>query len=197
MALLATKLEMTRVVKNDRFVPVTLLQVPAIKVVWIRTLEENGYDAVIIGVCGRKESTLVEGKKSMNVSDFKNVSEFHVEDTSRYNLWDDVTVECLEGIEKVHVESFSKWKWFTWAMVKHNFHGGPAGHGSKFHRALGSIWNRKPTRTHKGKKMHGHHGNVKKTLKNLPLEIVNKELGVIGIRWPIPGWRKSFVKISF
>ena len=197
MALLATKLEMTRVVKDDRFVPVTLLQVPAIKVVWIRTEEENGYNAVIIGVCGRKESKLVEWKKSMNFSDFKNVSEFRVEDTSKFNLWDDVTVDCLEGIAMVHVESFSKWKWFTWAMVKHNFHGWPAGHGSKFHRALGSIWNRKPTRTHKWKKMHGHHWNVKKTLKNLPLEIVNKELGVIGIRWPIPGWRKSLVKISF
>ena len=197
MALLATKLEMTRVVKDDRFVPVTLLQVPAVKVIGIKTEEENGYNAVIIGICGKNESTLKEWKKTLSVSDFKNVSEFHVDDTSKYAVWDEVNLESLEWVEAVHVESFSKWKWFTWAMKKHNFHGWPAGHGSKFHRALGSIWNRKPTRTHKWKKMHGHHGNVKKTLKNLPLEIINKELGVIGIRWPIPGGRKSVVKISF
>jgi large subunit ribosomal protein L3 len=82
-------------------------------------------------------------------------------------------------------------------MKRHNFHGGPAGHGSKFHRALGSIGNRKPTRTHRGKKMHGHYGDVKKTLRDVVVEIVNKELNVIGLRGPVPGARKSLVKISF
>ena len=103
----------------------------------------------------------------------------------------------LEGDVKVTVEWFSKWKWFTWAMKKHNFHWGPASHGSKFHRALGSIGNRKPTRTHKGKKMHGHLGNTKFTIKNIPVELVNKEIGVIGVRWGVPGWRNSFVNIIF
>jgi large subunit ribosomal protein L3 len=91
----------------------------------------------------------------------------------------------------------SKWRWFSWAMKRHNFHGWPATHGSKFHRALGSIGNRKPTRTHKGKKMHWHYGTDTVTLKKVPVELVNKELSVIGVRWGVPGARNSLVEIKF
>ncbi|USN57855.1 MAG: hypothetical protein H6767_05810 [Candidatus Peribacteria bacterium] len=82
-------------------------------------------------------------------------------------------------------------------MKKHNFSGGPGGHGSKFHRALGSIGNRKPRRTHKGKKMHGHHGDIKVNIKNVPVELVNKDVQVIGVRGGVPGGRNSFVRIVF
>ena len=74
-------------------------------------------------------------------------------------------------------------------------HGGPGGHGSKFHRALGSIGNRKPTRTHKGKKMHGHYGVDQISLRSVPLEIVNQAAGIIGVRGPVPGARTSLVQI--
>jgi large subunit ribosomal protein L3 len=97
----------------------------------------------------------------------------------------------------VSVEWFSKWKWFTWAMKRHNFSWGPAGHGSKFHRALGSIGTRKPRRTHKWKKMHGHLGDTKFLIKNVPVELVNKEINVIGVRWWVPGGRNSYVNIIF
>lgn len=199
MALLATKLEMTRVVKWDRFVPVTLLQVPALKVVAVKTEETDGYTAVVVWIAWKNESTLKKDKKTMSVSDFVSVHEFVIaeSDTEKYKVGDDVTVEALEWVEWVSIESYSKWKWFTGAMKKHNFHGWPGGHGSKFHRALGSIGNRKPTRTHRGKKMHGHHGDIKKTLRDVPVEIVNKEMNIIGLRGPIPGARKSLVKISF
>ena len=90
-----------------------------------------------------------------------------------------------------------KWKWFTWAMKKHNFSWGPATHGSKFHRALGSIGNRKPKRTHRGKKMHGHHWDIKVTLKKVPVELVNKEISVIWVRGAVPGGRNSYVNIVF
>ena len=70
-------------------------------------------------------------------------------------------------------------------------------HGSKFHRALGSIGNRKPTRTHKGKKMHGHHGDITVTIKKIPVELVNTDLSVVWVRWGVPGARNSFVKVIF
>ena len=101
----------------------------------------------------------------------------------------------LEGVETVSLSGISKGRGFAGAMKRHNFHGGPAGHGSKFHRALGSIGNRKPTRTHKGKKMHGHYGVDKKTLRDVPLEIVNEAAGIIGVRGPVPGARNSLVHI--
>jgi len=199
MALLATKLEMTRVVKDDRFVPVALLQVPTLKVVAVKNEEVDWYNAVVIGIAWKTESKLAKGKKTLNPSDFSEVKEFRISeaDMEKYVVGADVTLDILEGVESVSIESTSKWRWFSGAMKRHNFHGWPGGHGSKFHRALGSIGNRKPTRTHRWKKMHGHYGNVTKTLRSVPVEIVNKDLAVIGLRGPIPGARKSLVKISF
>jgi len=198
--IIATKLDMTRVVKDDKFIPVTLLQVPTLKIVWFKTLEKDGYDAIIIGVLNEGANwELAEGKVTLNKSDFSRIKEFPVsdEEKGKYNVGDNVSLDVLEGDVKVSIEWFSKWKWFTGAMKKHNFHGWPATHGSKFHRALGSIGNRKPTRTHKGKKMHGHHGNTQFTIKKVPVELVNKEIGVIAVRGGVPGWRNSFVNIIF
>jgi len=199
--IIATKLEMTRVVKDNKFIPVTLLKVPTLKVVWFKTLEKDGYKAIIVWVLNNKveDSALAEWKSTLNKSDFSKIVEFPVsdEDIEKYSTWNTLNLDVLEGDVKVSIEWFSKWKWFTGAMKKHNFHGGPGSHGSKFHRALGSIGNRKPTKVHKGKKMHGHHGNTKFTVKKVPVELVNKEIGVIGVRWAVPGWRNSFVNIIF
>lgn len=199
--IIATKLEMTRVIKNDKFIPITLLKVPTLKVVWFKTLEKDGYKAIIIGVLDDKIDNvqLAEGKVTLNKSNFSKIVEFPVSEAeiAMYNVGDTLSLDVLEGDIKVSVEWFSKWKWFTWAMKKHNFHGWPGRVGSKFHRALGSIGNRKPTKVHKGKKMHGHHGDTKFTIKKVPVELVNKEIGVIGVRWGVPGWRNSFVNIIF
>lgn len=198
--IITTKLEMTRVVKDDKFIPITLLQVPELRVVWFKTLEKDGYDAIIIWVLNKWANVeLAEGKATLNKNAFSRIREFPIseEEKGKYNVGDVFALDVLEGGVKVSVEWFSKWKWFTGAMKKHNFHGWPASHGSKFHRALGSIGNRKPTKTHKGKKMHGHHGNTKFTIRKVPVELVNKEIGVIGVRWGVPGWRNSFVNIIF
>lgn len=198
--IIATKLEMTRVVKDEKFIPITLLQVPELRVVWFKTLEKDWYEAIIVWVLKEWANVeLAEGKATLSKNAFSRIREFPTseEEKGKYNVWDVVALDVLEWDVKVSVEWFSKWKWFTGAMKKHNFHGWPATHGSKFHRALGSIGNRKPTRTHKGKKMHGHHGDTKFTIKNIPVELVNKEIGVIWVRWGVPGWRNSFVNIIF
>lgn len=197
--LLAKKLEMTRVVKDEKFIPVTLLEIPAIKVVWFKTIEKDGYSALIIGITENNEAVLKDWKATLSKNDFSTIKEFPVSegDLEKYKVGDDLNIDALEWIETVTLVGFSKGKWFAWAMKKHNFHGWPAGHGSKFHRALGSIGNRKPTRTHKGKKMHGHMGDVKVNLKNIPVELLNKEMNVIGVRWGVPGGRNSMVSIIF
>lgn len=187
---------MTRVVKDDKFIPVTLLQVPEMRVVGFKTAEKDGYDAIIVGVLADKaEGILKKDKATLSKNEFSSIAEFAV--SGEYKVGDTIGLDNLDGVTSVRVEGFSKGKGFTGAMKKHNFHGGPASHGSKFHRALGSIGNRKPTRTHKGKKMHGHHGDIKVSLKSVPLEIVNKDLGVIGVRGGVPGGRNSIVNIIF
>jgi len=198
--ILAKKLEMTRVIKGDRFIPVTLLEIPEMKVVDIKTMERDWYEALVIGVLGKKaEWSLKKGKKALSSNEFSTIREFpfNESDAEKFKIWDSITLDVLEWVEKVELVWFSKWKWFTWAMKKHNFHGWPGGHGSKFHRALGSIGNRKPTKVHKGKKMHGHHGDIKVNIKKVPVELINKDINVIGVRWAVPGWRNSIVNIIF
>ena len=198
--ILARKLEMTRVIKWEKFVPVTLLEVPQLKVVWIKTVDVDGYEALIVWIPKNDEEVkLGEDKKTLNKSLFTEIKEFPLKegDSEKFKVGDDITLDALDGIENVNIVAFSKWKGFTWAMKKHNFHGWPAGHGSKFHRALGSIGNRKPTRTHKGKKMHGHHGNIKVNLRSVPVELINKELKVIWVRGWVPGGRNAIVNIIF
>jgi len=198
--IISTKLEMTRVVKEDRFIPVTLLKVPELRVVWFKTIEKDGYEALVVWILKKKkEWVLREWKATLSKNEFSVIREFNLTEweSSKYKVWEIMTLDLLDEVKEVQIESFSKWKWFTWAMKKHNFHGWPAWHGSKFHRALGSIGNRKPTRTHKWKKMHGHHWNIKVTIRKVPLELVNKEMSVIGVRGPVAGWRNSLINIIF
>ena len=199
--IITTKLEMTRVIKDDKFIPITLLKVPTLKVIWFKTLKKDDYKAIIIWVLNHKfeKNIFNKEKTTLNKSIFSKIQEFPIsnEDMEKYNIGDTINLDILKDNIKVSIVWFSKWKWFTGAMKKHNFHGWPAGHGSKFHRALGSIGNRKPTKVHKGKKMHGHHGNTKFTIKKVPVELINKEINVIGVRWGVPGWRNSFVNIIF
>ena len=197
--IIARKLDMTRIVKDDKFIPVTLLEVPALRVVGYKTLETDGYQAMIVGILSEKsEGKLGKDKTTLNTSEFSFIREFPVtdEEIGKYKVGDTLTLDIFEGIETVTIQGISKGKWFSGAMKRHNFHGGPASHGSKFHRALGSIGNRKPTRTHKGKKMHGHHGNFTVSLKKIPVEIVNKDISVIGVRGWVPGGRNSHILIT-
>lgn len=198
--LLAKKLEMTRIIKWNDFIPVTLLKVPTLMVVAIKTIENNWYNSLVIWILKEwKECSLSEWKKSLNFNYFSKIREVPINDdeVSKFNVWDFITIDILNWIEQVEITWFSKWKWFTWAMKRHNFHWWPKTHGSKFHRALGSIGTRKPRRTHKGKKMHWHMWNIKVTLKKVPIEILNKDLQVFGIKWPIPWARNSLISVKF
>jgi large subunit ribosomal protein L3 len=103
----------------------------------------------------------------------------------------------LEGVEMVDVVGISKGKGFQGAMKRWNFSGLPASHGHKYVRSLGSIGNRKPRRTKLGKKMHGHMGLDRITLKSIPLVLVNKDLRVIAVKGPVPGARNSLITLTF
>lgn len=198
--LLASKLEMTRIVKGNDFVPVTLLKVPTLKVVAIKTVESDGYSSMVVGILkDGSEGKLQEGKKALNFKDFSKIRELplSVEDASKYNVWDDLTLDILDWVEVVEITWISKWKWFAWAMKRHNFAGWPKTHGSKFHRALGSIGTRKPRRTKPGKKMHGHMGDEQITLRGVPVELLNKDLWIVWVKWAVPGGRNSLISIKF
>jgi large subunit ribosomal protein L3 len=181
--IIGKKLEMTRVLHNGTFTPVTLIKVPTLTVVQVKTVEHDGYSAIVISMKDGKQETLREVAHDGALSSLEKGAE--------------VTLDVLEGIEMVNLSSISKGKGFAGAMKRWNFSGLPASHGHKYVRSLGSIGNRKPRRTKLGKKMHGHMGVDKVTLKDVPLVLVNKDLRVIAVKGPVPGARNSLVTLSF
>ena len=196
--LLARKIEMTRVIKDDKFIPVTLLTLPHMQVVGYKTQEKDGYSALIVGISSEEVSP-IEGKTTLSKNKLHTIREFPIDMSLEWQkpIGTVLGYDELEGVERVTLSGISKGKGFTGAMKRHNFSGGPKTHGSKFHRALGSIWNRKPTRTHKGKKMHGHMGTERVTLRGVRVELLNKEAGIVGVRWAVPGARNSLIEIYF
>lgn len=181
--IIAKKIEMTRVIHNGAFTPVTLVAVPQLEIAQIKTPEIDGYSAVVV--------RMKDGKKEI-LREFENTGAF-----DGMNRGDAITIDMLDGVESVTLVGTSKGKGFQGAMKRWNFKGGPASHGSKFHRALGSIGTRKPRRTKPGKKMHGHLGLDRITLKRVPVILVSKEHQVIALKGPIPGARNSLVTLSF
>ena len=195
--ILARKIEMTRVIKDDKFIPVTLLEIPKMQVVAYKTAEKDGYSAMVVGIVKKDEVKAVKGKNGLNAKGFSIVREFSIEvsEENAKEIGSEIGFAELEWVETVGLTGTSKGRGFAGAMKRHNFHGGPGGHGSKFHRALGSIGNRKPTMTHKWKKRHGHYAVDQISLRSVPLEIVNQAAGIIGVRGPVPGARTSLVQI--
>ena len=134
--ILGKKLEMTRVIHNGAFTPVTLIRVPTLDVAQVKTIETDGYSAVVIRMTDGKKVTM---------------REFDLDGVLASVVKGDVlSLDIFESITEVTVSGISKGKGFQGAMKRWNFSGGPASHGSKFHRALGSIGKRKPRRTKQG-----------------------------------------------
>ena len=181
--LIAQKRDMTRVVKDQKIVPVTLLAIPTLTVAQVKTLDKDGYEAVVFSYVEGKITKKHEVPMSAKLADAK--------------IGDVISLDILDGIEEVTVVGISKGKGFAGAMKRWNFSGGPGRVGSKFHRALGSIGTRKPRRTKPGKKMHGHMGLDQVTLHHVPVVLVNKELNIVAVKGPVPGARNSTVTIKF
>ena len=181
--IIGKKLDMTRIPKDGKLIPVTLIRVPSLRVAQIKTVENDGYRAVVLEATDGKQVLLREVSAT---GAFEGVE-----------AGSSVMIDIMESVTETTIVGISKGKGFAGAMKRHNFSGGPGRVGSKFHRALGSIGNRKPRRTKPGKKMHGHMGTDRITLKHVPIELVNKTLGVIGVRGPVPGARNGFIVLDF
>lgn len=182
--LVAQKISMTQIARGDALVAVTLLRVPQLSVAQIKTADKDGYSALVLDAKNAKGKTVKR-------------KEVPYDAAVAMNVGDALDAGSLEGVATVKLTSISKGKGFTGAMKRWNFKGGPGGHGSKFHRALGSIGCRKPRRTKPGKKMHGRHGFKTTTLASVPVELIDREHNIIAVRGPVPGAFNTFVYLVF
>ena len=180
--LLVRKLDMTQLPFNGAPSAVTLARIPSLRVVQVKTVENDGYASVVLEA--------FDNDKVLARREFRT-------DRSDLKAGDLVTADVLKDIRAVEITATSKGLGFTGAMKRHNFAGGPGRVGSKFHRALGSIGMRKPRRTKPGKRMHGHCGNDTVTLKDVSVVTVDAARSVVALRGPVPGGRNTWFEIKF
>lgn len=216
-AILGTKIGMTQIFAEDgELVPVTVLQAGPCYVTQIKTVENDGYSAVQVGFCDKKDKIVskdANGKKEIRcrhgvnkpeqghfakagVSGKRYVREFKLENAADYKLADEIKVDIFSAGDKVDASAITKGKGFQGAIKRHGQHRGPMTHGSKFHRHQGSNGAcSSPSRVFKGKGMPGHMGCVKATVQNLEVVRVDAENNLLLIKGSVPGPKKSLITI--
>ncbi len=201
-SIIGKKIGYTRIFDDQgNAIPVTVIQAGPCKIVNIKTLEKDGYEAVQLGyvttVEGKLNKPLVSYFKKQGVELYKHLKEFRSDNIKDVKINDIVTVETFTIGELVSVSGFSKGKGFQGVVKRYGFHGGPGSHGSMFHRQPGSIGsNTFPGRVIKNKKLPGRMGNVKTTIKNLKVVKLIPEKNVILIRGAVPGSVNTLIEIK-
>ena len=200
-AIIAKKVGMTQVFSPEGvIIPVTVLQAGPCKVTQVKTVETDGYNAVQLAFGEVKEKNVTKPLKGhfekANVAPLRRLKEFKLED-SALALGDEVKADVFEEGEKVDIHGVSKGKGFQGVIKRYGQHRGPMAHGSKYHRAVGSLGaSSTPSRVFKGKKLPGHMGNVNCTIQNIKIVKVDVENNMILIKGAVPGSNGSIVYLT-
>ena len=133
--------------------------------------------------------------KKANTTPKRFLREIRGVNVADYTLGQTIGVDVFEAGEIVDVTGTSKGKGFQGVIKRHNQHTGPMGHGSQYHRGVGSLGTMLPMHVLKGKKMPGQMGNVQRTVQNLEIVSVDTENSVILVKGNVPGAKKSLVMI--
>lgn len=199
--ILGRKLGMTQVfAKNGKLIPVTVVEVEPNVVTQIKTVETDGYEAVQLGFDTKREKLSNKAEKGhlakANTAPKRFLKEIRGVDVSKYQLGQELDCQVFEEGEMVDVSGISKGKGFQGVIKRYNQSRGPMGHGSQYHRGVGSLGTMRPMRVFKGKKLPGHMGHVSVTMQNLEVVAVMKDENVILIKGNVPGPKKSLVIIK-
>lgn len=200
-AILGKKLGMTQVWSDDdRLLPVTVIEAGPCVVAQVRTLERDGYRAIQLGYGDIKESKVNKPDmghfKKAGVAPKRHLAEVRLDEGETYKVGDAVTVDMLEPGMHVHISGTSKGKGFQGVIKRHNYKGGPGGHGSHFHRAPGSIGqSSSPSRVFKGMGLPGHMGSETVTVRNLEVVRVDVEQNLLLLKGAVPGGKGTLLMI--
>ncbi|TFG64661.1 MAG: 50S ribosomal protein L3 [Spirochaetales bacterium] len=199
IGLIGKKIGMTQVFdEKGKLIPVTVVAVEPNSVVAERTMEKNGYSALVLGAFDKKEKHTTKpykGQFKEGVSPKKELLEVRDFD-GEHKVGETLGLDIFEGIRKVDVSGITKGKGFQGVVKRHKFGGGRKTHGSKFHNAIGSVGaSAFPSRTMKGLKMPGRMGGENFTVQNIVLVKIDLEKKVLLLRGAVPGPRNSMVLI--
>ena len=198
--ILGKKVGMTQVfTKNGKLIPVTVIEVEPNVVTQIKTVANDGYDAIQIATETIKENRTnkpaIGHTKKAGTEPKRFLREIRGVNVEDYTLGQVINVDIFEEGEMVDVSGISKGKGFQGVIKRHNQSRGPMGHGSQYHRGVGSLGTMLPMHVLKGKKMPGQMGNVARTVQNLEIISVDTENSVILVKGNVPGPKKSLVMI--
>lgn len=199
--ILGRKVGMTQVFNTKgELVPVTVVSVLPNVVTQIKTVDNDGYDAIQLGFETVREKVSNKPKtghaKKANTAPKRFLREIRGVDVSAYTLGQEVGADIFEAGEIVDVTGISKGKGYQGVIKKNNQHRGPMSHGSKYHRGVGSLGTMRPMRVLPGKALPGHMGAEQVTIQNLEIIKVDMEDNCILVKGSIPGPKKGLVIIK-
>ncbi len=200
--LFAHKLGMSAIYsENGEYIPVTVLKYEPLVISQIKTNEKDGYSAIQVAARPKRAAVTMRAERGhLKKAGFENgaytVREIRQDVSAEMQVGMRVGIDTLVKGDVVKITSTSKGRGFAGSVKRWNFAGGPAAHGSKFHRQPGSSGNRTwPGRVMPGKKFPGHLGDETVTVKNVKIVEVRPEEGVLLVKGPIPGGRNTLVKL--
>jgi len=200
--IIGKKLGMTQIFLEDgTCLPVTVIQAGPCVVVQKKTVKSDGYDAIQVGFEAANAAAATKPylghctKSGHGV--FRHLKEFKFENLETINVGDTLNIDQFNPGDYVDVTGTSIGKGFQGVMKRYNFAGGRASHGSRFHRAPGSIGcSATPSRVFKNKKMPGQMGNAQVTVQRLQIVRVDADQNLLMIKGAVPGHRNNVVIIK-
>lgn len=202
LGVIGEKLGMTQVFSEEGIIiPVTVIKVEPLTITQIKTVEKDGYNAIQVGLVDAKEKHLTKAQQGHLTKNklglFRVLKEFKVEDVSSYEIGQTLDASVLADIEKVDVTGRSIGKGFQGTVKRWNFSRGPMAHGSKNHRAPGSIGaGTTPSRVFKGKKMAGNMGNETVTVTKLQVVKIDNDKNLLLVKGSVPGPEGKLVTVK-
>ena len=186
--------------ENGNVIPATVIEVEPMYVLQNKTEEKDGYKAVKVATGTVREKLVNKPDKGQfkkaDVEVKRYIREFKTED--EYSLGQEVKVSDMFAVgDHVDVSGVSKGKGYAGNIKRHGQKGGPSGHGSMYHRRVGSMGaNSTPARVLPGKKMPGHMGAVNCTVQNLSVVMVDGDRGILVLRGAVPGPKGGLVTVE-
>ena len=198
--ILGRKIGMTQVfTESGKLIPVTVVEVEPNVVTQIKTIENDGYEAIQLGFDTKREKLATKASAGHTAKAKTTPKRFFREikgvDINEYTLGQEITVDIFAPGEIIDVTGTTKGKGFQGVIKRHGQSRGPMGHGSHYHRRPGSMGTMRPMRVFKGKALPGHMGTLTVTIQNLEVVAVDAANNVILIKGNVPGPKKGLVLI--
>jgi len=202
LGLLGNKIGMTQIFnESGNVVPVTIVKVGPCVVTQIKTVLSDGYNAIQIGYLNVSNKVLTQPElghlQKSNIQPLKYLKEFRVNNPEDFTVGQVITASSFNEGQLIDITGKSSGKGFSGLQKRHNFARGPMTHGSKNHRAPGSIgMGTHPGRVLPGKRMAGQLGNKTVNIKKLKIIQVNTEENILVIKGSVPGKPGNLLNIK-